>query len=195
LLAFALLLGVAFLTRSWWLPAVARFLDVTQPPEKVDAVLVLGGRVTARPFVGAALVKRGYAERVLLAALKPPYKAKEGFAIAEHEIARKVLLNRGVRPEQIEILPGEANSTEDEAIALARYLDQHPQARIAVVTDDHHTRRARLLIARAVGDRISQVIFVAAPTEEYDTDNWWQSEQGTAAYTTEYLKLIQALLS
>jgi uncharacterized SAM-binding protein YcdF (DUF218 family) len=194
LVVVVLLFGVAFLMRSWWLPRVGRFLDVSEPPQKVDAVFVLGGGVTTRPFVAAALVKTGHAQRVLLATIRAPYFTKEGPGIGEHEISKKVLLLRGVPADQIDILPGECNSTENEANVLARYLDEHPQTRVAVVTNDYHTRRTRLLIGRAVGDRISQISFVAAPTEGFDADDWWQTETGAVTYTTEYLKLVQALL-
>jgi uncharacterized SAM-binding protein YcdF (DUF218 family) len=194
LVALIAVLVIAFLTRSWWLPPVGRFLDVSQPPARVDAVMVLGGGTTTRPFVAAALVKAGLAKRVLLPTVKPPYKAAEGFGVPEQETSKKVLLARGVTAGQIVLLPGECNSTEDEANALARFLETQPGLRVAVVTNNFHTRRARLLFARILGSRIDQVTFVAAPTDGFDADTWWQCEEGVVTYTTEYMKLIQTVL-
>jgi uncharacterized SAM-binding protein YcdF (DUF218 family) len=194
LLVVVVLLVVAYLARGWWLPALGRFLDVSQPPGKVDAVMVLGGGVSARPFVAAALIKTGHAQRVLLSTVKPPYRAADGFGVPEHEITRKILLARGVDAKQIVQLPGECNSTEDEARSLARFLDQEPGLRVTVVTSDFHTRRARLLMGRVLGERMQQITFVGAPTDGFDAETWWQNEEGMVTYTTEYMKLLQAML-
>jgi uncharacterized SAM-binding protein YcdF (DUF218 family) len=194
LLALVVVMFVAFLARAWWLPLVGRFLDISEPPAKVDAVIVLGGGVHTRPFVAAALVKTGRAQRVLLATIKAPYRSAEGFGVPEHEITKKILLARGVPAEQIVQLAGECNSTEDEANALARFLDQEPGLRVAVVTSNFHTRRTRLLLARVLGQRMQQITFVGAPTDSFDAETWWQDEEGVVTYSTEYLKLLQAML-
>jgi uncharacterized SAM-binding protein YcdF (DUF218 family) len=195
LLALVLLLAVVFLCHAWWLPLLGRYLDVSEPPAKVDAVMVLGGGLSTRPFVAAALVKTGKARRVLLATIKAPYGAARGFGAPEHEMSKKVLLARGVSADQIVVLPGVCDSTEDEANSLARFLDNEPEARVVVVTTNYHTRRARLLLARILGERINQVSFVGAPTDSYDAETWWQNEEGVVTYSTEYMKLLQAMLS
>jgi len=194
LLALAVVVLIVLLARSWWLPPMGRFLDISEPPSKVDAVMVLGGGVNTRPFVAAALVKTGRAQRVLLATIKPPYGAANDFGVPEHELSKKVLLARGVSAGQIVQLAGECNSTEDEAKALGRFLDSEPGLRVAVVTSNFHTRRTRLLLARVLGERMQQITFVAAPTDGFDAETWWQDEEGVVTYSTEYLKLLQAML-
>jgi uncharacterized SAM-binding protein YcdF (DUF218 family) len=194
LLAFAAVVLIAFLLRGWWLPPVGQFLDISEPPAKVDAVMVLGGNINTRPFVAAALVKTGRAQRVLLATIKPPYGSGDGFGVAEHELTKKILLARGVRAGLIVLLAGECNSTEDEANALARFLDNEPGLRVAIVTSNFHTRRTRLLLARVLGERMQQITFVGAPTDGFDTETWWQDEEGVVTYSTEYMKLLQAML-
>src|SRR5262249_23505078 len=100
------------------------------------------------------------------------------------------LLGRGVPPGRVVALPGECDSTLDEAHALARFLDAEPETTVAVVTHGYHTRRARSLFRRVLGGRGARVRFVAAPTDHFSADDWWCSEEGFAAYLTEYAKLL-----
>lgn len=189
-LAVVLVLGTLYLTRSWTLGAAGLFLNVSEAPRPVDAVLVLGGGVDTRPFVAAALVKKGLAKRVLLPSVKPTQDAVDGTHPDEVTITRKVLLARGVPEECITVLPGEVNSTEDEANVLNRILQSQPGITVAVVTSDFHTRRARGIFRAVLGARIKQVHFVAAPTDGFGSSDWWQCEEGTCTYLNEYAKLI-----
>src|SRR5262245_21891347 len=60
------LVATVWLAPERVLPSVGRFLDVSEPPRRVDYVLVLNGDPNARPFAAAALVKAGLAREVLL---------------------------------------------------------------------------------------------------------------------------------
>jgi uncharacterized SAM-binding protein YcdF (DUF218 family) len=109
-------------------------------------------------------------------------------------LVRRVLLARGVPASAIVVLPGECDSTEDEAHTLARFLEAKPDLTVAVVTNDFHTRRARLLFRRALGSNSQRVHFVAAPVDGVAADNWWRTQKGFVQYTTEYLKLVRSSL-
>jgi uncharacterized SAM-binding protein YcdF (DUF218 family) len=100
-----------------------------------------------------------------------------------------------VPPAAIVQLPDEVNSTADEARSLARYLDEHPERRVAVVTNDYHTRRACWIFRAELGDRAADLAFFAAPTDGFDTGNWWRSEEGWCCYCNEYVKLGKYLVS
>ncbi len=88
----------------------------------------------------------------------------------------------------IVLLPGPVDSTTEEVARLGRFLEDHPNSAVTVVTSDYHTRRARLLFRRA-NLHASSLSFVAAPIEEFDATNWWQSERGCITYLREYVKL------
>jgi uncharacterized SAM-binding protein YcdF (DUF218 family) len=94
-----------------------------------------------------------------------------------------------VPEETIILLPGAAASTADEARALAEFLDAHPGGSVAVVTSAYHTRRARLIFGRALGERAGAVRFVGAPSDGFGATDWWRTEQGLSTYGTEYVKL------
>jgi uncharacterized SAM-binding protein YcdF (DUF218 family) len=193
LLLVVLVLGLYF-TRAWYLPAVGRFLDVSDPPRQTDCVFILGGEANTRPFVGAALIRTGRARRVVFVPVKAAPAVQDGLWPADHELTRRVLLARGVDPAAIVLLPAEADSTQDEAVALGKFLEAEPDVTVAVVTSDYHTRRTRLLMRRALGPNQDRIHFVAAPVDGVRAETWWQSRKGFVMYINEYCKLIMYTL-
>jgi uncharacterized SAM-binding protein YcdF (DUF218 family) len=77
----------------------------------------------------------------------------------------------------------------DEARALATFLEAHPDATAAVVTNGFHTRRARRVFNQALGVRAAQVYFVGVPRDRVDESSWWRTPHGCTVYLTEYAKL------
>ena len=181
-------LSLIYCSRTWLLPPVARFLDVSEPPMPVEYVLVLNGGPETRPFVAAAMVKAGLVNKVLLTTASPTPDTENGTLPPEHEIVSRVLQARGVNAEQIDVIPGEIASTYDEACALSRFLQAHPAESVAIVTNDFHTRRTRSVFQRVIGDTSVRLSFVAAPVDYIRSDNWWKSAAGMKLYATEYCK-------
>jgi uncharacterized SAM-binding protein YcdF (DUF218 family) len=190
LLAGLALVLTAYLARDGLLPMVARFLDVSEPPTPVDAVMVLGGGTDTRPFVAAALVRSGKARRVLVPTVRHSHEGADRLSPSEGELIRRILRARGVSDDDIVTLPGEVDSTRDEAQALNRFLDSEPDTSVTVVTNGFHTRRAHMLFRHELGDRMARVHFVAAPTDRFNENNWWRHEEGFSCYATEYFKLV-----
>jgi uncharacterized SAM-binding protein YcdF (DUF218 family) len=186
----ALLLGLAYLLHPVLLPAVARWLDVSEAPRPADDVLVLGGDAETRPFVAAALYNKKLVKRVLVTKPKRMPAVDDSLYPPEEKVIRGVLEKRGVNPADIMLLDGEeVDSTADEAEVLRHYLEDNPERTVAVVTTCYHTRRARWIFHKKLGPHAGQVYFVGGPTEGYDTSNWWRSEQGFRRYLDEYAKL------
>jgi uncharacterized SAM-binding protein YcdF (DUF218 family) len=188
-------LGGLYLSRAGLFRAAAAALDVSEPPRPATAAYVLGGGSDDRPCVAAALYRAGLVGRVIqpgvgLSVDDPA--AEDDVRPPETVVTRRVLLARGVPAEAVVTLPGEVRSTADEAKALAEYLAGRPGETVAVVTTAFHTRRARVLFRRALGAEAGRVFFVAAPSGRYTAADWWQSEDGFVAYSTEYLKLALA---
>jgi uncharacterized SAM-binding protein YcdF (DUF218 family) len=184
------LAALLYFGRGLLLPPVARFLNVSEPAQQAQYVMVLGGGKQTRPFVAAALVKAGFAEKVLLPCPTPSSEVEEGLEPREHEVMRQTLRARGVQDDSIVVLPGDVASTLDEARVLEKYLDNQPEASITIVTSNYHTRRARSIFRRILGEKAARLHFVGAPSDGYDESNWWQSEAGFADYVQEYCKLV-----
>jgi uncharacterized SAM-binding protein YcdF (DUF218 family) len=69
-------------------------------------------------------------------------------------------------------------------------MEEHPSATVSVVTNGFHTRRARRLFARRVGERMRQVQFVGVPRDGVEPASWWRSRNGWVVYANEYVKLL-----
>lgn len=191
----ALLVTAALVAITWREPLLAaagRWMNVGERLDhSVDYTFVLGGSPKTRAVMAAALYREGFTRRILLPEVEVPPEAAEGLALPEREVARRILLASAVPPEAIVEVDGEVTSTQDEARTLARFLDQHPEAEVAVVTNDYHTRRARMLFERQVPGHSRRLHFVAAPTRGFGPDNWWKLNNGVATYVTEFAKLCR----
>jgi uncharacterized SAM-binding protein YcdF (DUF218 family) len=183
-------LAILYGTRDWTLPAWARGLDASEAPRTADYALVLTGGENTRPFVAAGLFKKGYVGAVLVPQLRLTADARDGIVPSDSELIRRVLEERGVPADKVIPLAGEVNSTFDEATALAHFLDDHPEATVAIVTNDFHTRRARSIFRRVLGARGGQIYMVAAPTDRVTPNNWWKTERGSAIYLSETFKTL-----
>jgi len=179
-----------YLYRGPLLTSAAGFLDVSEPPERVDYALVLGGEPNTRPFVAAALYRRHLAGKILLPVMKPARVAPEIEQVPSEVLSQRVLHHRGVPDTAILLLQDKVGDTRDEAEALALFLAEHPGSSVAVVTTMYHTRRTRGIFQKKVGNLARRLLFVAAPAEDFDAGNWWRSEAGLTAYLTEYAKWI-----
>src|SRR5262249_52970717 len=158
------------------------------------AVFLLCGDMEVRPFAAAAVYNRGYGKRVIITNARPMAAAEQGLTPWESEVNRRILIARGVPEDAIVMLPPVVDSTRDEARALGKYLAEHADETVGVVTSGYHTRRTRLLIRQEAGDAISRVKFFGAPTEGFGPADWWQSDRGFRAYLLEYVKLLRNTL-
>jgi uncharacterized SAM-binding protein YcdF (DUF218 family) len=189
LVVVAALLGL-YASRGWVLPALARFLDVTESAQATDYVMVMGGDMETRPFAAAAILHVGLARRALMAPIKPSADSADGIVPSEQELARAVLVRQGTSPDRIVLLPGqECQSTFDEARALANFLAREPHSTVTVVTSSYHTRRVRMIFRKILGEHAARVHFRGTPSDGYNENNWWCFEGGLLAYLNEYLKL------
>jgi uncharacterized SAM-binding protein YcdF (DUF218 family) len=185
-LALLLLLYVA---RAKVLPLVGSFLDIGGRPVKTDFVMILNGDAETRPFVAAALMRKGFAEDALVATVPQSERAQRAGWKSQDQLVRAVLQHGGISAERIHTL-GAVENTFQEAQALGRFLQSHPGATVTVVTNDYHSRRARWVIRRVLESGNSRVHFVTAPTNGFNQSNWWLFETGLVLYVTEYGKLM-----
>ncbi len=103
--------------------------------------------------------------------------------------ARRVLTTVGVPNDRIAVLDGDCATTFDEAKSLERMLAGHPEATVAVVTSDYHTRRTRWIFRRILGERADRLQFISVPTDFFTAEDWWKVQQGFVSYSKEFLKL------
>jgi uncharacterized SAM-binding protein YcdF (DUF218 family) len=184
-----------YLVRGSVLPLAARWLDVGQKPHRADCAFVLGGDAEIRPFVAAALFRVGFVRKVMVSQTVAHPAVEAGLLPPDHELTTRILVHRGVPPQDIERLGRGNRSTDDEAVALSETLRASPpEVQVLVVTSFFHTRRARWAFSRVLGPQMSQVSFVSCPMDGFQADNWWRSAQGFTMILGENLKLAYYFL-
>jgi uncharacterized SAM-binding protein YcdF (DUF218 family) len=186
---------IVCLQREAMLSGLGRWLNVAgRLDQPVDAVMVLGGGASIRPFVAVEIVRVGMAGKILIPTIERSNDNHDGLVPVEHEIIRQIVLRSGISLDATVLLNSVVNSTEGEAQVAAAYLQAHPGERLAIVTSDYHTRRTRLMFSRACGSNAANLVFIGAPTDGFGASDWWRSERGLVSYISEYLKLVRALV-
>ena len=166
------------------------WLDVGGPPRKADAVVLLNGGYNTRPFVAAALVRGGWAPKVIFTTVAPHAAQTTGTLPPSSEVVFKLLDYGGVPRQRTVLLDANARTTFDEAKAVDGYLAEHPARRLLVVTEGPHTRRAAWIFHRVLTNRAVEIAMVSAPTDEFDAAAWWRNEAGFLFVVSEYFKLL-----
>ncbi len=175
-----------------------RLLNVGRPlATPVTFCYVLGGGADLRPIVAAEIYHAGLATQILVP--NPP--AIEGNvcnANSEKDLIVSVLQQEGVPEEAIVVLEGNPDSTQLEAVAVAQFLHAHGKVKVAVVTHDFHTRRARRMMNRefrvaGIATHV-ELSMVSVPTDEFGPENWWKFESGLRQYLFEFAKTLRDLV-
>jgi uncharacterized SAM-binding protein YcdF (DUF218 family) len=195
LAATALLITAGFLLSPLALPRLGRFLVVSDPlPAAADAIVVLAGAPQDRLAEAARLHGAGIAPRVVLTRERLPAGAvaleREGARLPEgHDLARQALGDLGVGDDAIVTLRRRASSTTTEARTIADAACRNGWRRLVVVTSPSHTRRARLILRRALPPSVEVSVRPAAAAY-FPASHWWQRRHAAKRVLFEYQKLL-----
>jgi uncharacterized SAM-binding protein YcdF (DUF218 family) len=153
-----LLLGLVVLTggerfRRIW----ERYLVVSVPLEKADALIVLGGEPLARPREAARLYKQGVSGRIFVT------------GVGDCLRNRQILLAEGV-PSGAIVLESKATTTHANALLLKPILEASHVHSALIVTSPFHTRRALATFRKAMPDIVFGVTDASI--------GWWNRPEG-----------------
>ena len=173
-----------YVFREPLLRAPALFLDVGQPPQRADAVLVLaGGWRGERVRKAGELIRQGYAPRAYLSGPKSFYGRSE----CEAEIPFAV--ENGFPAEWFECLPNDASSTREEARALLPELARRGVRRLLLVSVRTHLRRARRFF-EAERPHGMEILYIGADDPAFRLEQWWKNREGRKAVVLEWIKIL-----
>lgn len=177
-------LAALYLFREPLLRAPALFLDVGQPPQRCDAVLVLaGGWRGERVLKAGELVRQGYAPKIYLSGPRTFYMR------SECEAAMAFAVEHGLPACWFECLPNEASSTREEARALLPELERRGVRRLLLVSVRTHLRRARWFFEAARPVRM-EILYVGADDPAFRLEQWWKNREGRKAVVLEWVKIL-----
>lgn len=160
-----------------------RFLIVSDPIEKGDVIVVLGGGFGGeRLEEGIRLFRKGYASKIILTGSL----ISRDISTADLELRR--LLDIGISKELV-YLNRDATSTYDNAVNAANIMKENGLKQAIVVTSLYHTRRARWIFRKIFNrDGLKVIVVPATPKEDLKTS--FKTDSISEEIVFEYQKLI-----
>jgi len=188
LLFLLIFCAVLYLVRRPILRFAAESWIIEDPLDKADAIIVLGGDnfYADRATRGAQLFREGKA--AVMVASGRRLRPNAGIAeLMEHDLAE-----RGVPGDKIVRFAQDADSTLEEAQALAKLAKERKWHSIIVVTSNFHTRRARYIFRRVFSQGM-EVRVASARDGDFDPEHWWEKRKSIKELTREFAGMVVAV--
>ena len=183
-----LLSGLLFVTLLYGLNA-GNILDISQKPQKTDAIVVLGGDWFGyRVKKAFALYKEDFSQKkkIVVNGCQQIY-LKEGVRVYRSEAS--YLLAHGIPAKNIDT-PNVCGNTMDEVEWIKRYMLEHKYRSLIIVTDPPHTRRVRMLTKIAgYSENGIKAIFVGADVPWWNREKYYEDMQALRYVVFETIKI------
>ena len=164
---------------------VAESWVIEDPLEKADVLIVLSDDnfYADRATRAAELFREGKAPLVVASGrrLRPSAGIAE---LMEHD-----LVERGVPKDKILRFAEDADSTREEAEALAKLARAKKWHKAILVTSNYHTRRARYIFRRVFPQDI-EIRVAGARDGDFDPENWWEKRKSTKVFMREIVGMM-----
>ena len=161
---------------------------VDAPAAHADAILLLGDDnfYADRATRAAELIRQGAAPLVVASGrrMRPSASITD---LEQHD-----LIERGVPKEKILVFAHDADSTAEEAAAIARFATEHHFRSVILVTSNYHTRRARYIFEKSFPSSIA-ISTAAARDGDFDPDHWWEKRRSEKLFVHELTGMLVAM--
>jgi uncharacterized SAM-binding protein YcdF (DUF218 family) len=185
LLFLVIICAVLYLVRRPLLRFTAESWIIEDPLDKADALIVLGDDnfYADRATRGAQLFREGKAPLIVASGRR--LRPNAGIAeLMEHD-----LVERGVPRDKIVRFAHDADSTLEEARALARLVKERKWRSVIVVTSNFHTRRTRYIFQRVFPQGM-EVRVAGARDGDFDPEHWWEKRKSIKELTREFAGML-----
>lgn len=171
-------------------PMLGTFLAVADDPAPAPLTFLSYGVSIRRGALdaGVARLRADTTGRLVLGALN---SRDAEYYITPHssELAREYLLERGVRPDAVEILPSVASEWE-EGQRLREAAARLGVTSIEAYAPDFRARRTRGVLHKVFEGTGVAVRVVAVPDVEVRLERWWETRPGINVIYNEYPRLF-----
>jgi uncharacterized SAM-binding protein YcdF (DUF218 family) len=191
------------LAAAWYFFVNAgKWLIKDDKPVHGDMVVMLMGGIGDRVLQVSDLYRDGAAGKIIMVE-----EYIEGFqllmargisVISNATQAANALNTLGVPRMNIQVLPGGARSTMEESMAIRNYLvGEKDVDTIIIVTSSYHTRRASMIFKTALKSMNRKVTILCSPNvyTNFNAASWWKKKEDIQVVITEYVKMVDFLLS
>jgi uncharacterized SAM-binding protein YcdF (DUF218 family) len=179
------------------LPSLGNYLVAEDEPQQSDIIVLLMGSGPDRMLGAVDLYHAEYADEILMVRnMVRGYDlvVSQGVNIPHNtDIAKEVAVQLEVPEEKITVLPGDALSTQDEAIQVRKYLKSEPDIdSLIIVTSKSHSGRAKKIFVKAMSSMDREIRVISCPTkyDDFNVDRWWKDREDLKRGALEYLKLF-----
>ena len=169
-------------------------------PSHADAILVLMGSFPERVLEAVDLYHEGKSARLLIVyESMGPYQVLESRGadiIRTTEQARDAAIDIGLPADRITMLPGEARSTLDEAVAVRDYIKGNPDIdTLLLVSSPAHMRRAYMIFRQILRNSEKPVYVGTSPSSysSFNPDKWWTRKEDVQSVVSEMVKILSFL--
>jgi uncharacterized SAM-binding protein YcdF (DUF218 family) len=165
----------------------ASFLEVKDPLEKADAILVLSGdRLFGRTIEAVNLYKKGYAKHLIFigcARAVGLYNQDNPFVLKRKAVAM------GVPPSSI-LIASKSLDTYGEIILAREIIAQNHFKKVILITSPFHQRRAYLLARKQFRTLRVEILNYPAGDPFWRLEGWWKRAEMRKLIFREYKKII-----
>ncbi len=186
LLSLAAVAAIGVLAWQPLLQGAGDFLVVSDPPEPVDAVIVIGGDGIERIAAARRLLDDRHGQWLVLSG--GPYRNGRNSAT----VMREQALAAGVAPDRL-LVDDRAESTVDNAEGTARLMAARGLKTGVVLTAPYHTRRTAVVFSRIFRRAGLGVRVLAVADGHFTVNRWWARRGDRRLVVREYLKLLAFL--
>lgn len=180
---------------------LGKWLVVRDVPVKADTMVILMGSIADRVLHTADLYDEGLAEKIILVEESMgAYRTLEERGvniISNTSQVYNAAVSLGIPPDSIKILPGDATSTQMEAIIIREYLSDNPATdTLLLISSASHTRRVSMIFCSAFRKAEIPVHLAISPSKYsgFNPDRWWRDKDDIQEVIMEYLKIANFLL-
>lgn len=166
-----------------------------------DGIVVLMGSISDRILQAADLYKSGVADFLFIVeAGNEEYeelKACGADIISNSKQAGNAAIALGIPADNVIILPGGAQSTQQEALIISEYLITKTEIdTLFLVSSSPHMRRAFMIFKSAFKKSKKDICLYCFPSSytDFNAKYWWKSKDGIEIVLLEYLKLSNFIL-
>jgi uncharacterized SAM-binding protein YcdF (DUF218 family) len=166
-------------------------------PVHTDAMVILMGDFPDRVLQAADLYHEGIAgELIIVEESMGPFKTLEARGadiISNTEQARKATVALGIPADSITVLPGNARSTQDEAIVVRDYISRCATIdTLLLVSSSAHMRRASMIFRAVLRDSEPPVYIGCSPSlySSFRPEKWWHRKEDIQVVLSEYVKIL-----
>ena len=172
--------------------------DDIDPAEEAVLVLLMGS-VGDRTLGAYELYKKGNVQQIWMVQShvtgRDLLEEKNIHVPDDAEISFRILTELGVPESAITVVPGDAESTKDEALAIKEYVNEHPEIdTLILTTSKYHMLRSKMIFNKALEN--TEVTLYASPTpyDPFEAEQWYKDREDIQRVVTEYIKLAHYIV-